>query len=78
MSVARRYSGRGNPPLTSIGLGQAAAVATRLAPSSDITAVVQLTAVRARQTAETIGSAVGIRSAKLDDLTETDFGAWRA
>jgi broad specificity phosphatase PhoE len=76
MSVARRYSGRGNPPLTSIGLGQAAAVAARLAASSDITAVVSSPLLRARQTADAIGSAVGIPVSELDDLTETDFGAW--
>jgi probable phosphoglycerate mutase len=76
LSVARRYSGRGNPPLTSIGLGQAAAVAARLASLSDITAVVSSPLLRARQTADAIGLAAGVPVAELDDLTETDFGAW--
>jgi ribonuclease H / adenosylcobalamin/alpha-ribazole phosphatase len=76
MSVGRRYSGRGNPPLTSIGLDQAAAVAARLASSSDITAVVSSPLLRARQTADAIGEAVGVPVSELDDLTETDFGAW--
>ena len=78
LSVARRYSGRGNPPLTSIGLRQAACVAARLASSSssDITAVVSSPLQRARQTADTIGLAADVPVSELDDLTETDFGAW--
>jgi ribonuclease H / adenosylcobalamin/alpha-ribazole phosphatase len=75
LSVARRYSGRGNPPLTPIGLDQVAAVATRLA-SVDITAVVSSPLLRARQTADAIGRATGVPVSELDDLTETDFGEW--
>jgi broad specificity phosphatase PhoE len=76
MSLGRRYSGRGNPPLTTIGLGQASAVADRLGSTSDISVVLSSPLRRARQTADAVGAATGVSVVELDDLTETDFGAW--
>jgi broad specificity phosphatase PhoE len=80
LSINRRYSGRGNPPLTETGLRQAAAAADRLAdPASglgEIAAVVTSPLGRARQTADAVGKAVGVQVSELDLLTETDFGDW--
>jgi broad specificity phosphatase PhoE len=80
LSINRRYSGRGNPPLTETGLRQAAAAADRLAdPASglgEIAAVVTSPLGRARQTALAVGEAVGVKVSELDFLTETDFGEW--
>jgi probable phosphoglycerate mutase len=75
LSVERRYSGRGNPPLTETGLAQANAAAHRLA-SYDVTAVVTSPLLRARRTADAVASTTGATVAELPELTETDFGAW--
>jgi len=69
------YSGRGNPPLTSIGLG-GAAVATRLLHRGYHGRRQPPPLLRARQDRETIGSCGRIPVSELDDLTETDSGAW--
>lgn len=76
LSVGRRYSGRGNPPLTETGRDQAAAAARRLAKVDDIAAVVSSPLGRARETAEAVASALGAEAVVLDGLIETDFGAW--
>jgi ribonuclease H / adenosylcobalamin/alpha-ribazole phosphatase len=76
LSVGRRYSGRGNPPLTETGREQAAAAARRLAKVDDIAAVVSSPLGRARETAEAVASALGVAAVVLDGLIETDFGAW--
>jgi ribonuclease H / adenosylcobalamin/alpha-ribazole phosphatase len=79
LSVHRRYSGRGNPPLTETGLLQAAAAADRLAGPAglgEIAAVLTSPLGRARQTADAVGKATGVQVAELNDLTETDFGEW--
>jgi broad specificity phosphatase PhoE len=79
LSVHRRYSGRGNPPLTDTGLRQAAAAADRLAGPAglgEIAAVLTSPLGRARQTADAVAKATGVPVTELDDLTETDFGEW--
>jgi probable phosphoglycerate mutase len=76
LSVRRRYSGRGNPPLTELGLRQAAAAAARLSTRDDIAAVVSSPLTRARQTADAVAAAVGVTAVDLAGLIETDFGAW--
>lgn len=76
LSVGRRYSGRGNPPLTETGLRQAAAAARRLTRFGDLSAVLTSPLIRARQTADAVGAVTGAKVVELDDLTETDFGAW--
>ncbi|MET7770224.1 bifunctional RNase H/acid phosphatase [Nocardia sp. NPDC005366] len=76
LSVERRYSGRGNPPLTEIGREQAARAAKSLATKGDIAAVVSSPLGRAGETAEVASAALGIPVRVLDGLIETDFGAW--
>ncbi|MFD0201329.1 MULTISPECIES: bifunctional RNase H/acid phosphatase [Saccharothrix] len=76
LSVARRYSGRGNPPLTEVGRGQAEAAARRLAKVEGLVAVVSSPLGRARETARAVASATGAELTWDDDLIETDFGAW--
>ncbi|WSJ20104.1 bifunctional RNase H/acid phosphatase [Nocardia sp. NBC_01327] len=76
LSVERRYSGRGNPPLTELGRAQAAAAAKMLANKGNIAAIVSSPLGRARETAEAAGRALGLPVRVLDGLIETDFGAW--
>ncbi|MFD3463308.1 bifunctional RNase H/acid phosphatase [Nocardia fluminea] len=76
LSVERRYSGRGNPPLTDLGREQAERAAKMLAAKGDIAAVVSSPLQRARSTAEAAASALGVGLRVLDGLTETDFGDW--
>ncbi|WP_442790769.1 bifunctional RNase H/acid phosphatase [Nocardia sp. NBC_01329] len=76
LSVQRRYSGRGNPPLTAVGREQAAGAAKMLAAKGDISAIVTSPLGRARETAEAAGAALGIEVRVVEGLTETDFGEW--
>jgi probable phosphoglycerate mutase len=76
LSVARRYSGHGNPELTEVGRQQAAAAARRLAKFDDIAAVVTSPLGRAQETATAVGTALGLSPVVVDGLIETDFGAW--
>lgn len=76
LSVQRRYSGRGNPPLTAVGREQAARAAKMLAAKGDIAAIVTSPLGRARETAEAAGAALGIEVRVVEGLTETDFGDW--
>ncbi len=76
LSVERRYSGRGNPPLTDLGREQAERAAKMLAAKGDITAVVSSPLQRARSTAEAAATALDVPLRILDGLTETDFGDW--
>jgi broad specificity phosphatase PhoE/ribonuclease HI len=79
MSVDRRYSGRGDVPLTEHGLQQAAAAAKRLAGLPDLgtgTAIVTSPLTRAKQTAQAVADALGSRVETRPGLLETDFGEW--
>ncbi|MFI6869277.1 bifunctional RNase H/acid phosphatase [Nocardia sp. NPDC050406] len=76
LSVLRRYSGRGNPPLTALGREQAARAAKMLAGKGEIAAIVSSPLGRARETAEAAGQALGIPVRIMDGLIETDFGDW--
>jgi probable phosphoglycerate mutase len=76
LSVQRRYSGRGNPPLTALGREQADRAAKHLAAKGDIAAIVSSPLGRARETAEAVGRALGLPVRVLDGLIETDFGTW--
>jgi len=75
-SVHRRYSGWGNPELTELGRGQAAAAAGYLAQRGGISAVVSSPLQRAYDTATVAAKALGLDVVVDDDLIETDFGAW--
>lgn len=76
LSVHRRYSGRGDPPLTPLGEAQAAAAAKRLAGEPDVAAVLTSPLARARRTAEAVAAATGVPLHVHEGLIETDFGAW--
>ncbi|WP_228002522.1 bifunctional RNase H/acid phosphatase [Nocardia australiensis] len=76
LSVQRRYSGRGNPPLTELGRDQAARAAKMLAAKGGVSAVVSSPLGRARETAEAAAAALNVPVHVLDGLIETDFGDW--
>ncbi|MFX0579154.1 bifunctional RNase H/acid phosphatase [Nocardia nepalensis] len=76
LSLERRYSGRGNPPLTDLGREQAARAAKMLAAKGGISAVVTSPLGRARETAEAAATALDVPMRVLDGLIETDFGDW--
>lgn len=76
LSVNRRYSGRGNPPLTELGRSQAAAAAEYLAGRGGVSAVISSPLQRAYDTASAAASALGLEVTVDDDLIETDFGGW--
>lgn len=79
MSAQRRYSGRGDVPLTPLGEQQAAAAARRLAQllaADTVAAVVSSPLVRAQRTAQAVGDALGVPVKAHEGLIETDFGAW--
>ncbi|MGY4100850.1 bifunctional RNase H/acid phosphatase [Nocardia sp. R16R-3T] len=76
LSLERRYSGRGNPPLTDHGREQAARAAKMLAAKGGIAAVVTSPLSRARETADAAATALDVPMRIVDGLTETDFGTW--
>jgi probable phosphoglycerate mutase len=80
LSAQRRYSGRGNPPLSDLGLRQAKAAAARLATVDSLAggavAVACSPLLRARQTADEVAAALGIPVLPMPGLIETDFGEW--
>ncbi|GAA1208438.1 bifunctional RNase H/acid phosphatase [Prauserella alba] len=80
MSVDRRYSGLGDVALTETGRWQAQAVAKRLAGMDSLRdvdpVVVASPLLRAAATAQAAADAVGTRVETLQELRETDFGAW--
>ena len=76
LSVQRRYSGRGNPPLTDTGRRQADSAADYLAGRGGISAVISSPLQRCRDTAGTAAKLLGLDVSIDEDLTETDFGAW--
>jgi len=76
LSAERRFAGRGDIPLTELGLDQAAAAAAALAERGAIDLVLTSPLLRARQTAEAVAQQTGAPLAVDDDLAETDFGSW--
>ncbi|WP_027500026.1 bifunctional RNase H/acid phosphatase [Rhodococcus sp. UNC363MFTsu5.1] len=76
LSVERRYSGRGNPELTDLGLTQARAAAKRIGERGGITAVLTSPLGRARQTAEAVAAELALPVRVHEGLIETDFGDW--
>ncbi len=75
-SAQRRYSGRGDLPLTELGERQVAAAAARLSTMDGVVAVVSSPMLRARQTAKPVAGVLGVPVSVYDGLIETDFGAW--
>lgn len=76
LSAERRFAGRGDIPLTDLGLAQAGAAAARLAQRGGIDLVMSSPLQRARQTAQAVADAASVPMAVDDDLAETDFGSW--
>jgi probable phosphoglycerate mutase len=76
LSPERRFSGRGDVPLSPDGFEQARRVAARLADREGVKAVVSSPLRRARRTAEAIAAELGLGVTIEDDLIETDFGDW--
>ncbi|GIH17050.1 bifunctional RNase H/acid phosphatase [Rugosimonospora africana] len=78
MNSQRRYSGRGDVPLSERGLAQARATAARLAPlAGTVPAVVSSPLSRATGTATLLAEALGGPPVNTDpDLIESDFGDW--
>jgi probable phosphoglycerate mutase len=76
LSVQRRYSGRGNPELTELGIRQAAAAANYLGQKGGVDAVVSSPLQRAYATATAVSAELGLYVTVDDDVIETDFGAW--
>jgi broad specificity phosphatase PhoE/ribonuclease HI len=82
MSVDRRYSGRGDVPLTDHGKQQAAGAAKRLGAmeglvvDGEVAPIVASPLMRTQQTAQAIADALGGRVETHPGLIETDFGEW--
>jgi probable phosphoglycerate mutase len=78
MNSQRRYSGRGDVPLSERGLAQARATAARLSPlAGTVPAVVSSPLSRATATAALLAEALGGPPVRTDpDLIESDFGDW--
>jgi probable phosphoglycerate mutase len=82
MSIDRRYSGRGDVPLTEHGAQQAAAAAKRFAAmeglvvDGEVAPIIASPLTRTRQTAQAVADAIGSRVETHPGLIETDFGEW--
>jgi probable phosphoglycerate mutase len=76
LSVERRYSGRGDHPLTELGLQQAERAASRLSEVDDIAAIISSPLQRAQQTARKLADRTGLEVVTHQGLIETDFGTW--
>ncbi|WP_132878942.1 bifunctional RNase H/acid phosphatase [Tamaricihabitans halophyticus] len=77
-SVARKYSGRDDVPLTEVGAKQALLAGERLATMDGVAnaPVISSPLERATQTANAVVRAIDGTLAVHDGLVETDFGAW--
>lgn len=75
LTVERRFSGVGDPPLSDRGRAEAQAAADRLA-SSTAEVVVSSPLRRARETAELVAGRLGLEVAVEAAFRETDFGDW--
>jgi probable phosphoglycerate mutase len=77
LSVDRRFSGIGDPPLTDIGRAQAAALAARVrALAAPPPAVWTSPLRRAYDTATAVAGALGVEPRVDERLRECDFGEW--
>ena len=75
-SVAKKFAGRSDLPLTDQGLDQARRAARRVAELGPVDAVVSSPLLRTRQTAGQIAERLGLDIAIEDGMVETDFGNW--
>ncbi|MGY0236569.1 bifunctional RNase H/acid phosphatase [Longispora urticae] len=76
-TAEKRYSGRGDVPLTDRGQAQAKAAAGRVGLiADDVAAIVCSPLTRTRQTAEAIAARYARKPVLEPDLIECDFGTW--
>lgn len=75
LSVDRRFSGRGNPPLTDAGRRQAGQAAAHLA-GRGLDVIVSSPLARAQETAAAVADRVGVPVATDEGWVELDFGSW--
>ncbi len=79
LTVERRYSGRGDHPLTELGVRQAKAAARRLSTMDIVTPATPIVSSplgRALRTAQAVAEATGGSVITHPGLIETDFGEW--
>ena len=76
LSVERRFSGIGDPPLTPRGRDQAAALAARAASLRPVAALWTSPLARALDTARAMGAALDLEPRVDERLRECDFGEW--
>jgi probable phosphoglycerate mutase len=74
LSIERRFSGIGDPKLTDLGRRQAAAAAERLAATGGFDAIISSPLSRARDTAATVATRLGITPIIDEAWRECDFG----
>jgi broad specificity phosphatase PhoE len=67
--------GHRDPPLSEIGMQQARQLATAVADAG-IVAILVSPLLRARQTAEAVGDAIGVEPVVMAALSESDRGEW--
>lgn len=75
-SVEKRFAGRSDLPLLSIGFDQAAAAAKRIRQLAPVDRIYSSPLLRTQQTADVVGAELGFPVALEDGLIEADFGAW--
>jgi probable phosphoglycerate mutase len=75
-SPEHRFSGQRDIPLSTDGLRQAKAAASRLAADATFDAVVSSPLRRAAATAVIAADELGLTAVTDDDLRETDYGDW--
>ena len=75
LSIDKRFSGLGEQSLTEVGRAQALSASIALADAG-LEVIVTSPLRRARETAEAVASATGLKVLVDDALKETDFGDW--
>jgi broad specificity phosphatase PhoE/ribonuclease HI len=75
-SLAKRFAGRSDLPLTAEGHDQARRAANRVRQLGPVDALYSSPLLRTRQTAEAVAAALQLPVRVDDDLIETDYGDW--
>ena len=76
LSLSRRFAGRSDLPLTTLGVEQARQTAERVERLGGGQAVISSPLLRTRQTAQQIADRLGLPVSIEDGLIETDYGDW--
>ena len=75
-TLAKRFAGRSDRPLTDLGRRQAAQAAERVAQLGPVHAIVSSPLLRTRQTAAAAADLLDLPVSVIDGFAETDFGEW--